>query len=131
MKKVLAVLAIVAMVGGCCVATRPDGTTTKNPWNCVTNFLPKVQAVLCDPSVDQVADAISALAFLQGNPAIAAAVGVGISVFMNIRDKICVTIPQLQSALSQFDAAVGTMSLKGELGYPVPKLTNLRKAAAK
>jgi hypothetical protein len=131
MKK-LAIMAIVALlVSGCCAGTNSTGKATKNPWNCVTNVLPKVQAVLCDPSVDQVADAISALAFLQTNPAIAAAVGVGIEVFRNIRDKICVTIPQLQSAISQFDTAVGTMALKGVEGYPVPKLSALRKAAAK
>src|SRR5574343_714897 len=120
MKKIAALLLCVTMLAGC--------WTIPGVIRGISNLGGKVQAVLCDPSVDQVADAIAALAFLQQNPAIAAAVGAGIEVFRNIRDKICITIPQLQSALAQFDQAVGNMALKGVEAYPVPRLSALRKA---
>lgn len=122
MKKAATILLCLVIVSGC--------WTVPGVIKGISILGGKVETVLCDPTVDQVADAISALAFLQQNPAIAVALGGAISVFLNIRDKICVTIPQLQAALTKFDAAVGAAMLRAYPGgQPVPKLKALRKAA--
>ena len=118
MKKLVAILICLTLlnVAGCALVAK------------INPFLSKVEQVLCDPTVGQVADAIAALSFLQANPAIAAAVGAGVAVFHNIRDRICVTIPQLQEALYSFDKAVAMSKMQGVTYRAVPQLDALRAA---
>ena len=117
MKKLMAVTLILAIaLSGCAFFAK------------INPCLDKVEQALCDPTVGQVADAIAALSFLQANPAIAAAVGAGVAVFHNIRDRICVTIPQLQMALYSFDKAVAASKVQGVTYRAVPQLDALRAA---
>ena len=117
MKKLACVILIVTLaLSGCAVLQK------------INPILAKAQAWICDPAADQVLDAVSALAFIQGNPAIAAGIGGAIEVFKNIRDKVCVSLPQIADAISKFDAAVAGLRAKGMAYREVPKLAALRAA---
>lgn len=132
MRKLIVILAIVALVGGCCAGTNSAGKATKNPWNCVTNNLPKAQAILCSPTVLQVEDAILALQFLDAYPAAKVGVATAIAVFEAIRSRICVSIPQLQQALADFDNFAATVQgqapaqMKAGVALAPPALASLR-----
>ena len=80
---------------------------------------------LCNASNAQVEDAVAALVFFKDNPDLAAKNSIARGIFDNIINKICVTLPQVQQALGDFDQAVSVLGTKGASGA-VPALKNLR-----
>jgi hypothetical protein len=115
MKKILCLAVVAALfVSGCTFIQNTIGA------------LNKAQDIICSPSVDQVADAIQAVNFINANPAVKLAVGTGIATFLNIRDRVCVNIPQIQAALAAFDAAMKQAKIKAVPTSRVPELAALR-----
>ena len=94
------------------------------------NVLGKAGDMICSPTVDQVADAVAALSFIQVNSGMAAVTATAIATLLNIKNRICVSIPQLQQALTDFDTAAASLGARGAMKAP-PPLTALRAAAGK
>jgi hypothetical protein len=115
MKKIICAVVIAGLLGSGCVFFQTAGT-----------ILGRAAEIICSPTVDAVAEAIQAINFINSNPAIKAAVGTAISVFLNIRDKVCVNIPQIQNALAALDAAVAQAQVRAVPTSKVPELKALR-----
>ena len=114
--KVLAVILVLALVGalGGCSST---GTST--------SVIGTVQQQLCNPTAEQQATAAQVMDFVGSGVAIGASIaGVPItkdqalSIFANVRAGLCVGVTDLQTALTWFEALVGSKGLKAVAKKP-------------
>ena len=109
---IVAALLIAAslLLVGCCTKTLPNGTITRNPWNCIAT----VNQKLCNPSQAQQDAAASAVAFIEMAMAYVPANLQAIyltakGTFLLVKPGLCVGLDQLQAAIEQFDDAVRQM----------------------
>jgi hypothetical protein len=116
MKKLLAILAIVALFAGCAYA--------KN--------------LLCNPTVGEITDAIQASEFIRGDSILSISLAGALVVFENIRASKCVAKADLQAAINDYDAKVASLSTVSKYGAmphvfktQAPKLYALRRVAAR
>lgn len=141
-KVTLILLALALFLSGCCTKQLPNGTTTKNPLNCVT----KAVDILCNPSAEQQEQARRAAEFLDEAAQYAPVLVRNMyfyakQIFLNVRPDLCVGLDRLAEAIAQFDAArkrvleqstVLHVSEQGEIYYSppvaIPDIGTLRKA---
>jgi len=93
----------------------------------VSKALDVTETILCNPTVEQLSDAVAGITFLTNADLKDQYFDVW-TIFANIRDGICVSIPQLREALARFDEAVEEAPPMLTRTRPVPMLKSLRKA---
>ena len=108
MKKFLALVAVLALLSGCCAATAPDGTVTKSFSNCLTTG---PVGFICNPTPAQQATAAAMLAALDAAQAAGAiffpplGIAQASAVLNTIRAGGCFLVAQLAEAFKAVDAA--------------------------
>ena len=141
MKRLLIVAALLiaaSLLAGCCTKTLPNGTVTRNPWNCIST----VNQKLCNPSQAQQDAAAKAVAFIemamQYVPSSLQAVYLTAKgTFMLVKPGLCVGLDQLQAAIEQFDDAVRQVQANVKatatpgVTVQVPDISALRMAVRK
>ena len=140
MKKILAIAIVLALVGamGCC--TSPDNTN-KNFGNCVAKVFKPVKGILCPPNETQVDQAAAAAKFLGSmlGKDWSSQVDLARQTFLNVAERICVGLDQLQDAVATFDSAAMVVRTANEqkaekyglfkdyVGLQVPDISALRQ----
>lgn len=119
MKRLIILAVLLSLVMSGCMAR----TVAKN-------VLAGTNKVLCDPTVDQVVEAVQAISFLQSAGDANAAINAALEVFQRIKDRVCVTIPELEMALEIFDATSPPLKII-RIAEPKPSLSALRAAAGR
>lgn len=114
---IVVLLTLVALLCAACTFTQLFGAGK--------TVVAQAEKWLCNASNVQVEDAVAALVFFKDNPDLAAKNSIARGIFDNIVQKICVSLPQLNSALGDFDQAVASLGTKAAPGS-VPALKNLR-----
>lgn len=117
MKKILALALTLALIGGCCTATKSDGTTTKNPVNCLKN-LGKTVCANKDTVVNILNNVITASnAFIAILPPTSPYIAVAQEAIVMAESallKACPTVQDAAAAQAQYSQAV-TMAQKAGL----------------